>query len=63
MPTAYDPIGTVQQAVTTLLDTQEPQFIAIGNRLFLSFAVILLTWHGIRMMLDWRQSFECIPSE
>jgi hypothetical protein len=58
MPTAYDPIGTVQQAINTLLDTQEPQFLAIGNRLFMSFAVILLTWHGIRMMLAWRQSGE-----
>ena len=53
MPTpGYDPIGTVQQAITSLLSTQEPQFIAIGNRLFLSFATILLVWHGIRLMLD-----------
>ncbi|HYN09691.1 MAG TPA: type IV secretion system protein [Vicinamibacterales bacterium] len=58
MPTGYDPIGTVQQAINTLLDTQEPQFIGIGNRLFLSFAVILLAWHGIKMMLAWRQSGE-----
>ena len=28
----YDPIGTVQQAITSLLSTQEPQFIGIGNR-------------------------------
>ncbi len=58
MPTGYDPIGTVQQAINTLLDTQEPQFLGIGNRLFLSFAVILLAWHGIQMMLAWRQSGE-----
>src|SRR5262245_37424263 len=58
MPQAYDPIGTVQQAINSLLDAQEPQFIAIGQRLFMSFAVILLTWHGIRMMLAWRQSGE-----
>src|SRR5258708_34880225 len=56
--TGYDPIGTVQQAITGLLSTQEPQFIAIGNRLFLSFATILLVWHGIRLMLAWRQSGE-----
>src|SRR5258708_579585 len=56
--TGYDPIGTVQQAITGLLSTQEPQFIAIGNRLFLSFATILLVWHGIRMMLAWRESGE-----
>jgi hypothetical protein len=58
MPSGYDPIGTVQQAITTLLDTQEPQFLGIGNRLFLAFAVILIAWHGIRMMLAWRQSGE-----
>src|SRR5471030_956504 len=54
----YDPIGTVQQAITNLLSTQEPQFIAIGNRLFLSFATILLVWHGMRLMLAWRESGE-----
>ena len=54
----YDPIGTVQQAITGLLSAQEPQFIGIGNRLFLSFATILLVWHGIRLMLAWRESGE-----
>ena len=54
----YDPIGTVQQAITSLLSTQEPQFIGIGNRMFLSFATILLVWHGIRLMLAWRESGE-----
>jgi hypothetical protein len=54
----YDPIGTVQQALTTLLATQEPQFIAIGNRLFLAFATILLVWHGIRLMLAWQHAGE-----
>jgi hypothetical protein len=58
MPSGYDPIGTVQQAINLLLDAQEPRFIGIGNRLFLSFAVILLAWHGIKMMLAWRQSGE-----
>jgi len=58
MPSGYDPIGTVQEAINTLLDSQEPQFIGIGTRLFMSFAVILLAWHGIRMMLAWRQSGE-----
>lgn len=58
MPTGYDPIGTVQQAINSLLDTQESQFIGIGNRLFVSFAVILLAWYGIRMMLAWRESGE-----
>jgi hypothetical protein len=59
MPTTgYDPIGTVQQAITSLLTTQMPQFLGIGNRMFVSFATILLVWHGIRMMLAWRESGE-----
>src|SRR5258708_38745231 len=49
--TGYDPIGTVQQAITALLTTNEPTFIALGVRLFRSFAVILLAWYGIRWML------------
>jgi hypothetical protein len=54
----YDPIATVQQAIATLLANQEPQFLGIGNRMFLSFAAILIAWHGIRMMLAWRESGE-----
>ena len=54
----YDPIATVQQAITTLLSTQEPAFIGIGNRMFTSFATILLVWYGVRMMLAWRESGE-----
>ena len=56
--TGYDPIGTVQQAIASLLSAQEPQFLAIGTRMFLAFAAILITWHGIRMMLAWRESGE-----
>ena len=47
----YDPIGAVEQAITTLLSVQEPAFVAIGSNLFLAFATILVVWHGIRMML------------
>ena len=54
----YDPVATVQEAITSLLSTQEPAFIGIGNRMFLSFATILLSWHGIRMMLAWKESGE-----
>jgi hypothetical protein len=50
----YDPIGTVQDAIMSLLSTQMPQFLSMGNRMFISFATILLAWHGIRMMLAWR---------
>ena len=49
--TAYDPIGTVQQAIVSLLNSNEPFFIDVGGRLFTSFAVILLAWYGIRWML------------
>jgi hypothetical protein len=54
MPQGFDPIGTVQQAITSLLQTQEPTFIAIGTRMFLSFATIVLVWQGIRIMLSAR---------
>ena len=50
--TGYDPIGTVQQAIVSLLTTHEPTFIALGSRLFASFAVILLAWYGIRWMFS-----------
>lgn len=56
MPPGYDPIGTVQQAILSLLMTQEPAFIATGQRMFLAFAAILVAWQGIRMMLAGRQS-------
>ena len=56
--TGYDPISTVQQAIAALLATQEPEFLGIGTRMFLAFAAILLSWHGIRMMLAWRESGE-----
>lgn len=54
----YDPIGTVQQAITSLLATHLPQFLGIGNRMFISFATILLVWQGIRMMLTSRDPGE-----
>jgi hypothetical protein len=54
----YDPIGTVQQAITTLLRTEESQFLGIGTRMYVSFATILLVWHGVRMMFTGRASGE-----
>ena len=47
----YDPIATVQQAITGLLLTHEPQFLGIGLRMYLSFATVVLSWYGMRMML------------
>ena len=52
----YDPIATVQQAITSLLSTHEPQFLAIGLRMYLSFATVVLSWYGMRMMLATRQA-------
>jgi hypothetical protein len=46
----YDPIGTVQEAIMSLLSAQLPQFLSTGNNMFLSFATILIVWEGIRMM-------------
>jgi hypothetical protein len=43
--------ANVQQAITFLLATYEPEFILFGHSLFLSFATILLSWHGIRLAL------------
>ena len=54
----YDPIGTVQQAITMILTAREPEFIGIGTRMFMAFATIILAWHGIRMMLTWREPGE-----
>jgi hypothetical protein len=44
-------IAAIQQAISQLLTTHEPTFLAIGRNMFLSFATILIVWHGIRMML------------
>ncbi len=43
-------LPTVQQAIANLLLTYEPEFIRFGLQLFIAFATIILTWHGIRMM-------------
>ena len=45
-------IPTIQQAITTLLTTHEPEFIRFGYQLFLAFAAILIAWHGVRMMFS-----------
>lgn len=44
-------VAAVQQAITSLLTTYEPEFLQIGYRLFMAFAVILIVWQGVRMML------------
>jgi len=45
-------IATVQQAITSLLTTYEPEFLRLGYALFIAFATILIVWHGIKMMLS-----------
>lgn len=44
-------LSEIQRAITVLLTTHEPEFIRFGYTLFLAFATILISWHGIRMML------------
>src|SRR6202521_4361908 len=45
-------VATVQQAITSLLTTYEPEFLRMGHSLFVAFATILIVWQGIRMMLS-----------
>src|SRR5258705_3092584 len=45
-------IATVQQAISVLLTTYEPEFLRLGHSLFIAFATILIVWHGIKMMLS-----------
>ena len=43
-------ISTVQQAISSLLLTYEPQFLNVGLNVFRSFAVVLIAWHGLKIM-------------
>src|SRR5437667_4801710 len=43
-------IATIQQAITSLLTTYEPTFLTFGLAFFRSIAVILIVWHGLKMM-------------
>jgi TrbL/VirB6 plasmid conjugal transfer protein len=52
MPPSLNLLPTVQQAITHLLTTYEPEFLRFGYGLFLSFATILIAWQGIRMMFS-----------
>lgn len=44
-------VGTIQQAISNMLITYEPEFLRFGYSMFLAFATILIVWQGIRMML------------
>ena len=45
-------LPTVQQAISNLLTTYEPEFLRFGYSLFLSFATILIVWQGVKMMFS-----------
>lgn len=45
-------VGSVQQAITSLLTVYEPEFLRLGYTLFVAFATILIVWQGVRMMLS-----------
>jgi hypothetical protein len=45
-------VATVQQAITSLLTTYEPEFLRLGHTLFIAFATILIVWKGIEIMLS-----------
>src|SRR2546427_9382693 len=49
---ALNLLPTVQQAISNLLTTYEPEFLRFGYTLFLAFATILIAWQGIRMMFS-----------
>jgi hypothetical protein len=44
-------VGSIQQAISTLLTTYEPEFLRFGYSMFIAFATILIVWQGIKMML------------
>jgi TrbL/VirB6 plasmid conjugal transfer protein len=45
-------VASIQQAITSLLTTHEPEFLRFGYSMFVAFATILIAWQGIRMMLS-----------
>src|SRR5216684_5374802 len=49
---ALNLVPTIQQAITTLLTTHEPEFLRFGYGLFMAFATIVLAWQGIRLMFS-----------
>ena len=49
---ALNLVPTIQQAITNLLTTHEPEFLRFGYGLFMAFATIVLAWQGIRLMFS-----------
>src|SRR5919108_1899785 len=44
-------VGSIQQAISSMLMTYEPEFLRFGYSMFVAFATILIVWQGVRMML------------
>jgi hypothetical protein len=44
-------VGTVHQAISSLLMTSEPEFLRLGYSMFVTFETIRIVWHGIWVML------------
>src|SRR2546425_10890652 len=49
---ALNLVPTIQQAITSLLTTHEPEFLRFGYGLFMAFATIVLAWEGTRLMFS-----------
>src|SRR5688572_21400443 len=47
-------VSSIQQAITALLTTYEPEFLRFGYSLFVAFATILIVWEGVQIMLRQR---------
>ena len=45
-------VPTIQEAISSLLTTYEPEFLRFGYNLFLAFATIVIVWQGVRMMFS-----------
>src|SRR3979409_1209937 len=45
-------VPTIQQAISTLLTTHEPEFLRFGQGLFAALATIVIAWQGIRLMFS-----------
>jgi hypothetical protein len=44
-------VGTVHQAISSLLMTSEREFLRLGYSLFVTFETIRIVWHGIWVTL------------
>jgi hypothetical protein len=49
---ALNLVPTIQQAISTLLTTHEPEFLRFGQGLFAALATTVIAWQGIRLMFS-----------